>query len=328
MLRSALFAVPAVLALVASAACGGSAAPSNADNGPSSGSSSGGGGSSGGSGGGHGDAGNSGSSSSGSSSGGSSSSSGGDAGSTQGPTPMTEAKSLVVIGDSISHGGGEAPYYYDLLTSNDDAMYPEWSGKDLKTRYGAGLMVVNAAVPGAVSADLPGQVTGLPSSLPGPVIVTVTIGGNDMQQNIGAILTMSDQPMRDAFRANIASALGQLTKPGRFGDGVDVHVFEAEIYDPSGGTGNLAQCPPPLGYLPMMPFDPYFAPWNEVVDTEVPKHGSSFPSPMHALFHPHPVASSDSWFFSDCIHPNAKGHNAIRSMFWEEITGTAGPQPM
>jgi lysophospholipase L1-like esterase len=252
-----------------------------------------------------------------------------DAGSPPTATPLTAVGTLVVLGDSISQGGGQPPFYYNLLLSNDDTTYPEWTGKDLRTKYGANVMMVNNAVAGAVSSDLPTQVTALPASLPGPVAVVLTIGGNDMQTNIAAILQGVDQGLRTQFQMNLASALGQLTMPGRFGTGVDVHVYEADIYDPSDGSGNFQTCPYPLSLVPPQPSDPFFGEWNAVVDGEVPMHPSSVVAPLHATFHTHGVNSgAANWFYTDCIHPNATGHDAIRGMFWTQITGEVGPAPM
>ena len=53
------------------------------------------------------------------------------------------------LGDSISAGGGEGPFFYDLLVANDDTTYPAWHGKDLQTRYGIGKIKVNTAATGA-----------------------------------------------------------------------------------------------------------------------------------------------------------------------------------
>jgi lysophospholipase L1-like esterase len=243
--------------------------------------------------------------------------------------PLTSLGTLVVLGDSISQGGGQPPFYYNLLLSNDDTTYPEWKGMDLKTKYGASVMMVDDAVAGAVSSDLPTQVIGLPSSLPGPVAVVITMGGNDMQTNIAAILQGVDQGLRMQFAANLDNALGQLTKPGRFGTGVDVHVYEADIYDPSDGSGNFMTCPYPLSLVPPQPSDPFFAEWNAVVDSEIPKYMGAV-APLHATFHTHGINSgaTTDWFYTDCIHPNAKGHDAVRGMFWTQITGEVGPQPM
>ena len=242
------------------------------------------------------------------------------------PPVSPEYKSYVILGDSISDKGGQGPFFYNILAANDNTAYPEWQGKDLKTRYGQDLMVVSTSKSGAVSKDVLGQVQKLPATLPGPVAVTITIGGNDMQTNIISILNGMDQTARDGFRKNIKDALSELTKPGRFGAGVDVHVFQANIYDPTSDTGNFMSCPSPLSFIPTQPSDGYFKNWNAVVADEVPKHGVSLVSPLHETFLGHGVTTpATNWFYTDCIHPNKMGHNQIRAMFWTAITGEAAP---
>ena len=254
---------------------------------------------------------------------------GGSSTGTGGQTQQTPAyQSYVILGDSISDGGGNPPFFYDLLAKNDDGDYPEWQGKDLKTKFGDTLQIVHNAKAGAVSNGLPGQVSKLPASLPGPVLVTITIGGNDMQADIFNILQGKDAPEREKFRANISKALTELTMPDRFGPGVEVHVFEADIYDPSDGKGDFAKqkCPAPLSLLPTTPTDMFFGNWNTVVAEEVPLHGASLVSPLHTTFYGHGVgAGADRWYANDCIHPNKLGHNEIRSMFWTAITGEPAP---
>jgi lysophospholipase L1-like esterase len=248
---------------------------------------------------------------------------------TGGSAPVVPAyKSYVILGDSISDGGGLGPFFYDILAKNDDAAYPQWQGKDLKSKFGQDLMVVSTAKAGAVSKDLPGQVTKLPATLPGPVAVTITIGGNDMQVAIGNILQGKDQPQQDAMRANLKAALGELTMPDRFGPGVEVHVFQADIYDPTGGKGDFSKegCPAPLSFLPVTPTDTFFMNWNGMVKDEVPMHGVSLVEPLHDNFYAHNLSNkADGWFYKDCIHPNKAGHNQLRAMFWTAITGEAAP---
>jgi hypothetical protein len=266
----------------------------------------------------------------------SSATTGGTGGATAGSTsgaggsaPVVPAyKSYVILGDSISDHGGMGPFFYDILATNDDATYPKWQGHDLKSKFGQDLMVVSTAKAGAVSADLPGQVTKLPPSLPGPVAVTITIGGNDMQAHILNILNGKDQADRDAMRANLKAALTELTMPGRFGAGVEVHVFQADIYDPTGGKGDFSKegCPAPLSFLPVTPTDPFFMNWNGVVKDEVPMHGVSLVEPLHDDFYTHSLSNkTDGWFYKDCIHPNTAGHNQLRALFWTAITGEAAP---
>jgi hypothetical protein len=246
-----------------------------------------------------------------------------------GAAPAIQYKSYVILGDSISDKGGQGPFFYDLLAKNDDAAYPKWAGKDLKSKFGQDLMVVSTSKGGAVSGDLLAQVKKLPPSLPGPVAVTITIGGNDMQVHILNILQGMDQADRDAFRANLKAALDELTQPDRFGKAVEVHVFQADIYDPTGGKGDFSKqgCPSPLNLLPVTPTDGFFMNWNAIVNDEVPKHGVSLVEPLHDRFYGHSLSNdADGWFYTDCIHPNKPGHDQLRAMFWTAITGEAAPQ--
>lgn len=246
-----------------------------------------------------------------------------------GSSAAIQYKSYVILGDSISDHGGQGPFFYDLLAKNDDVAYPKWAGKDLKSKFGQDLVVVSTAKGGAVSGNLLGQVQKLPPSLPGPVAVTITIGGNDMQANIIKILQGTDQADRDTFRANLKAALEELTQPDRFGKAVEVHVFQADIYDPTGGKGDFSKqgCPSPLNLLPVTPTDGFFMNWNAVVNDEVPKHGVSVVEPLHQRFYGHSLSNdADGWFYTDCIHPNKPGHDQLRAMFWTAITGEAAPQ--
>jgi lysophospholipase L1-like esterase len=242
-----------------------------------------------------------------------------------GPAQL-EYKSYVILGDSVSAKGGQAPYFYDLLVKNDDAKYPDFKGKDLTTRYGADLKVVFGSRSGALSRQLPGQVTALPASLPGPVLVTVTVGGNDMRSAYLDILAGRDQPARDTFKENLERAYAELTKPDRFGPGVQVKVFEASIYDPTDGNGDFrgANCPSPLNLIDPQSTDPFFASWNGVLAGVLGSHtSSSLVVDAHARFRGHGVSrlkEGTSWFVSDCIHPSAAGHDQLRRAFWEAIT--------
>jgi lysophospholipase L1-like esterase len=238
----------------------------------------------------------------------------------------TGFKSYVILGDSISDQGGGAPFFYDLLVQNDDAKYPDWKGKDFKTRFGADIKVVKASKSGAVSTNLPRQAMGLPTDLPGPVLVTITIGGNDMQGSILDILGNRDQGDRDAFKANLDKTYDELTRADRFGAGVQVRILEASIYDPSDGNGDFkgAGCPAPLNYMDPQPTDGIFANWNGVVTTELGKYPSAKPLDAYGTFKGHGVShlkDGTSWFADDCIHPSTVGHNELRKLFWSAVTG-------
>ena len=241
------------------------------------------------------------------------SSSGGDNGDTpdagENAGPGAAFKSYVILGDSISDRGGSGPFFYDLL------------GEDLKAKLGD-VNVVKNSKGGAVSKQLPAQVTGLPAELPGPVAVSVTIGGNDMQAAAIAILNGSDEEDRNAYGENLTKAYDELTKDGRFGAGVKVTIFHATIYDPSDGEGNFAEagCPGLLSALPKQPTRTFWDNWNKKGADTIAKYGNAVVSvDLRGKFDGHGVGKlkdGSSWFAPDCIHPNTTGHDEIRKLFF------------
>ena len=239
----------------------------------------------------------------------------------------------MVVGDSISDKGasgdpGQEPFYYKLLEQNDDALYPAWQGKDLKTRFGAGLNVVKVSKGGSTTSDLVNQVKGLPSSLPGPVLVIGTIGGNDVRSALPLILIGQGDGKLADFTENLATTIAELKKPGRFGAGVEVHVLITNIYDPSDGTGDFTftpagkKCPFPLSVFPAnTPTTPLLSPWQDAFTVEAGKLTGIDVLDLHGLYLGHGVKTTDpaNWFHDDCIHPDTDGHAGIRELFWTAV---------
>ncbi len=233
------------------------------------------------------------------------------------------AGAVVFLGDSISDGGGQAPFFYNLLVRNDDALFPSWRGRDLATRY-PGIRVVHSAMSGSTTAGLVGQVRGLPNNLQGDVIVTVTSGGNDMKDAIVQVFAGVDAGARAMMAANLRRALDELMRPGRLGAG-RAYLFEGNIYDASDGRGDYFGRCPFASRLPLtVPSDAYFARWNGVITDEVRAHGG-FAVDMHGLFRGHGYASGEPWYMTDCTHPNRLGHHQLRRHFWQVITGESPP---
>lgn len=221
-------------------------------------------------------------------------------------------KTYVILGDSISDGGGTGPYFYELL------------GEDLKAKLG-GIEVVKNSKSGARSNGLPNQVETLPAELAGPVAVSVTIGGNDMQLAALDILNGTDEAARSAFTDNLVKAYDELTREGRFGAGVKVKIFHATIYDPTDGEGNFAEagCPGYLAALPKQPTRTYWDNWNKAAADVLAKYGDSVVTvDIRAKFEGHGVGKlkdGTSWFAPDCIHPNTTGHDEIHKLFLAAI---------
>ena len=264
--------------------------------------------------------------------------------------PAAKPKTIVIIGDSISDVGAgsaeETPLYRTLLVANDDAKYPAWKGFDLKTCAGldASTGVVKASKGGAIATIpspndesnkgiLVNQVTPLPASLPGPVLVVGTIGGNDVTRGLRNVLLGSPAQQKadiDAFVAGFGAAMAELNKPDRFGAGVKVDILMTNIYDPSGGTGNFyfepskAKCPGALALWPSdRPTAEALAQWNDAMKAEAAKYPKVKLLDMYTPFTKHAVSTpvADNWFYKDCIHPSALGQHAVRGIFWGGIAG-------
>ena len=265
--------------------------------------------------------------------------------------PTAKYKTLVVVGDSISDvgggpgGGAQEPFYRTLLVKNDDALYPDWKGFDLATcwSFDPAVNVVKVSRGGAVATVpanntptdqgiLLNQVTGLPATLPGPVLVVGTIGGNDVQSGLLTVLTGTPAQVQtkiDAFVAGFGQAMAELTKPDRFGAGVKTSVLMTNVYDPSGGTGHFyyepkkATCPGALGFWPdKKATGAVLAQWNGAMVTEAAKHPAVHLLELNAPFASHAVstAAETNWFHEDCIHPSSLGHDAVRGVMWAALT--------
>jgi lysophospholipase L1-like esterase len=232
--------------------------------------------------------------------------------------------SYVVLGDSISdQGAGPAtqPIYRDLLYKNDDTLYPAWKGLTLKDKLGV-QQYVPKAVGGSLTSDLIAQLGTVPASLPTPILVTVTSGGNDLHGALGDVVLNPSVGAADAQKMadNVDAFLKAIGDryPGQ------VYVLEANIYDPSGDTGNFNGC---SGLIPIDPKVDHdaFAQWNGDLATAVAKHPPALVAPLHDTFMGHDVHAADDWFYTDCIHPTKNGQHQIRRMFWKMLTGQDGP---
>ena len=130
---------------------------------------------------------------------------------------------VYTFGDSILDCGHYNTYGLTpggLLVTNDDALFPEFHGRDLSWRGPARLE--HHARDGATVASLPAQARGLAPSPGGPAVALVTVGGNDLLQGLIA----DPGPGIDAFRAALDAFLRDLPiRP----------VLLGNVYDPTFG---------------------------------------------------------------------------------------------
>jgi lysophospholipase L1-like esterase len=243
--------------------------------------------------------------------------------------PTAQLGTYIVLGDSISDRGGVGPYFYDELKTDLTAKYPN-------------LMYVHAAVQGAITDEysdnkpmhgtrplLVTQIKGLANNYPGDILVTITIGGNDLVAHATEAISGGslDAAVRAELTTHLDAELGELAMPGRLGSG-KVYIILANIYDFSDGMGNFAtlRCPP-YANVNAMKDSTTFAAWNADMLTAVQKVQGSIYN-MHDDFQGHGFnnkVADQVWYNTDCIHPNAKGHDEIRRAIYKLVTGTALP---
>jgi lysophospholipase L1-like esterase len=249
---------------------------------------------------------------------------GGGTGGNAGPLLPSDAKigTYISLGDSISDEGGMGPFFYDLLN------------QDLVAKY-SGMTFVHAAQQGAITdvysdnqpANAPllkTQIANLRNDYTGDIVVTITIGGNDLNAHALQAISNTDANFRSELDAHLQAELSELTTPGRLGTG-KVYIVLANIYDFTDGQGDFAtvMCGPGVNISPMA-VSTGFGNWNGVLATNIGKVGGALYD-MHADFLGHGYNNTDTsqvWYDSaSCIHPNTAGHDAIRRSMYKILTG-------
>src|SRR4051794_35015748 len=202
--------------------------------------------------------------------------------------PSTTVR-LCTFGDSVLDCG----HYNDrgldpgrLLVHNDDALFPEFRGKDLRVRGAAELE--HRAVDGAVAADLAGQTSGL-RPREGSVAI-VSVGGNDLLRGLAADSGAGVL----AFEATLERFLRALpVRP----------VVLATVYDPTFGddTRNFLGVPARIARANHRRV-------NDAIGTLAERHG------LLADVHTHFLTGDSSWF-THTIEPSLVGASEVRRVF-------------
>lgn len=195
-----------------------------------------------------------------------------------------------------------------LLHRNNDAVWPEFRGCDLYTRFGRRRWTILAA-DGARIADV--RESQVPLLRTGADVVTLTVGGNDLLAALEAsddrtALEHEAQRIHDAYRRLVAEVVAT-------GSGL---VILGTIYDPTDGTGRL----PPLG--DRLPIDLLDA-TNNVIRETAAAHATTVLADVQAHFLGHGVTSSgDSglWYCADnMVEVGYRGASEIRRVWWKVL---------
>jgi len=173
----------------------------------------------------------------------------------------------------------------------------------------------------------------------GPVLVTLTIGGNDFKRNPSAVMSEAlSRPMADDFEADLETAV-QLLEAKFTGD---LWILIANIHDPSDAEGtiyersgldgdvcdllfliaDLGQSGTAMSNLDY---------WNGRHAAVADRKDSAYLADLHQLYLGHAMNAGVStiahyhpedptrWLLTDCAHPTPRGDEEIADMFWRMI---------
>ena len=202
---------------------------------------------------------------------------------------------VYTFGDSIldcGHYNAHGVMPGGLLVSNDDALFPEFRGRDLASRGPARLE--HRARDGATVASLPAQARDLRPAPDEPGVALVTVGGNDLLQGLIA----DPGPGIDAFAAALDAFLRALPiRP----------VLLGNVYDPTFGDDQRN----------FLSVDPRVARRNQqrlmAVHADLGARYGKLVD-LHARF----LRGDPSWFVYT-IEPSLTGASEVRRAFLEAL---------
>ena len=228
----------------------------------------------------------------------------------------------VALGDSISiddYAGGPGRGGASLLYRNRDDDFPEWRGRDLRSRNPEATFALLATDGATTRTLLDVQLPRLAASRIRPTLVTLTVGGNDVLSAYGDTVTARTVVRRVA--AAVSLALDEVAP--RLGAGARVAV--GTVYDPSDGTGDAAR----LGLPPWPDAVAVIAELNDALRTVAERHGARV-AEIHERFLGHGLLAGDparpvarprqrELWFCQVIEPNAWGAGGVREAFWAAL---------
>ncbi|MFD2091116.1 SGNH/GDSL hydrolase family protein [Blastococcus deserti] len=235
--------------------------------------------------------------------------------------PSAQRPLYVALGDSISideYAGGPGRGGASLLFANRDDDFPEWRGRDLLTAD-PGTEFALLATDGATTATLLDAQLPRLAARPAPMLVTLTIGGNDLLGAYGdtAAARRVISRVGEAVDRALPVLADRLAPSGR--------IVVGTVYDPSDGTGDAAR----LGLPPWPDAVAVIAELNDVLRRTARAHGALV-AEIAERFRGHGLSAGDptrpearpanrrQWYCR-LIEPNAWGADGVRAAFWAAL---------
>lgn len=250
-------------------------------------------------------------------------------------TWVTRPVLLLGVGDSITAGFGvrRGYSYFDRLVSNPRGDSEDMLGKTLSAVF-PDLTVKNISASGTTSIQhLRKQVAHMdkqPDDVLG--VVAMTTGGNDIIHNYGLTppreFAMYGSSLAQAQKwiANYEKRLDEMVGRVEAAFPGGCHIFLANIYDPTDGTGDMG-----LSGLPAWPDGlSVLEAYNDIIARCCEKHDFAHLVNIHEPFLGHGIHCTKFWlkhyrtgaphyWYSIIEDPNEQGYDAVRRLFLLEM---------
>lgn len=208
-----------------------------------------------------------------------------------------------------------------LLYENDDGRWPAFEGQDLSSRP-SDFTMTNLCQDGATLRSVRGlQFSRIPDDFEGPVLVTLTAGGNDLLQLLRTMSSPSvGEPAVGGSPVDVVSLAEELEQVvDRLREELaEPTVVVGTVYDPSDGTGELPGGEIAEGALEMLhAFNDRVRALGEQNSVRVADIHDHFLG--HGLEEPDPAAR---WYWRhSIIEPSARGASEVRRLFLKAVEG-------
>lgn len=230
------------------------------------------------------------------------------------PALAAGATDVAVALEGDTTAGNVAPLgAASLLFKNAEEQWPDDLGNDLSSLY-PGIEFVNLAQDGATIGDVFGEQFTQLEETDEPVLITLTVGGNDLLSAYGS---RPKRALLDKIAQDIAEAFDFLVEQlvSRFPNGL---VIVNTIYDPSDRSGKIPGVSDEIGAIPLDVLDRM----NDHIRALAIGTPRVVLADVYARFLGHgvSVADSEQWYWRrSMVEPNALGASELRRLWLETL---------
>lgn len=212
-----------------------------------------------------------------------------------------------------------------LLHHNDVHLWPDFINRDLQHMW-PGIHFANYAEDGATTHDMltPAHNRALAGYADTPVIVTLTIGGNDLLNALnttsrqrGVVLEKLVKEIQARYKQILQAMNSQLAY---------AVILPTTVYDPTDDTGVMPGAAESFGKLPIE----HLHTFNDFVRTIASDFDNTILADVHAHFRGHGARAQNGelWYWPPGpIEPSARGASEIRRVWLDSLVAARQTRP-